>query len=189
VCAAIALLLTAVLAIAGYIVQNKNATDANRAQHEVAQEAAVRERVEEKAGKQLERVQMQNAEFILPAAVAANRFLAAFSRTVLDCGLEAYIATYTMQWISPPTQPHVSVFTFDNPAMTKATAANPFTFTLSPEDLARLAADPVKRARWAESVTHGLLPPLRELVPIIQTKVRLQMMWGGGGRGRVCVPT
>jgi hypothetical protein len=38
--------------------------------------------------------------------------------------------------------------------------------------LARLAADPTKRARWVELATHTLLPVLRELVPIIQTKVR-----------------
>jgi hypothetical protein len=38
--------------------------------------------------------------------------------------------------------------------------------------VARLAADPTKRARWVELATHTLLPVLRELVPIIQTKVR-----------------
>ena len=138
--AAIALLLTAVLAIAGYIVQNKNAADANRAQHQVALEAAERTRVEEKAGKQLERVQMQNAEFIMPATVAANRFRAAFDRAVLDCGLEAYMATYVLEWLSPPTQPHVSVLDIGNPTMAKAGAANPSPHTLPPEDVARLAA-------------------------------------------------
>ena len=91
--AAIALLLTALLAIAGYILQNKNAADANKVQHEVVQEAAERANVEAKAGKQLERVQMQNAELIMPAVMLSNQFLKAFDRAVLDCGLDAYMAT------------------------------------------------------------------------------------------------
>jgi hypothetical protein len=173
--AAIALLLTALLAIAGYILQNKNAADANKVQHEVVQEAAEREKTEAKAGRQLERVQTQNAELIMPAAMLSNQFIKAFDRAVLDCGLDAYMATYAMECISPPTQSHVSVHNLGNPATVKAWGHNPFLGSLPPEDVARLAADPVKRARWVESVTHGMLPPLRELVPLIQTKVCLPM--------------
>ena len=62
---AIALLLTALLAVAGYIVQNKNAADANKVQHEVVQEAAEREKGEAKAFKQLERVQVRGMLRIL----------------------------------------------------------------------------------------------------------------------------
>ena len=51
-------------------------------------------------------------------------------------------------------------------------ATSPFPGTLPPDDVARLAADPTKRARWVELATHTLLPLLRELVPIIHTKVR-----------------
>ena len=171
--AAIALLLTAVLAIAGYIVQNKNATDANRAQHQVAQETAGRARAEEKAGRQLESVQTQTAELILPAVMLGCQFHAAFDRAVRDCGLEAYMATYGMEWFSPPTQPHVSVFNDGTLAWGQAWATNPFACVMPPEDVARLAADPAKRARWVESVTHGMLPLLRKLVPILQTKVHL----------------
>ena len=66
--------------------------------------------------------------------------------------------------------------------MRRAGANHPFPFTLPPEDVARLAVDPEERVRWVESVTHGMLPPLRELVPILQTKVRLS-----AGRALVCV--
>ena len=38
-----ALIFTSLLAIAGYMVQSKNAADADRAQHEIVQEAADRE--------------------------------------------------------------------------------------------------------------------------------------------------
>ena len=49
-------------------VQNKAAIAANATQHEIIQEAAERQREEEKAGKQLERVQQQMAERIAPVA-------------------------------------------------------------------------------------------------------------------------
>ena len=61
-----ALVFTSLLAIAGYMVQSKNAADADRAQHEIVQEAADREKAEAKAGKQLERVQLQMAEWVRP---------------------------------------------------------------------------------------------------------------------------
>jgi hypothetical protein len=64
-----ALIFTSLLAIAGYMVQSKNAADADRAQHEIVQEAADREKAEAKAGKQLERVQLQMAEWVRPIIV------------------------------------------------------------------------------------------------------------------------
>jgi hypothetical protein len=71
--AAIALLVTALLGIVGYVIQNKAAIAANATQHELIQEAAERQRVEDKAGKQLdllERVQLQQKEFLNPFAFA-----------------------------------------------------------------------------------------------------------------------
>ena len=62
-------MITALLAIAGYILQNKNAADANKVQHEVIQEAAERDKAEAKAAKQLERVQLQMAEWVRPINV------------------------------------------------------------------------------------------------------------------------
>ena len=68
--AAIALLVTALLGIVGYVIQNKAAIAANATQHELIQEAAERQRVEDKAGKQLERVQLQQKDFLNPFAFA-----------------------------------------------------------------------------------------------------------------------
>ena len=51
-----ALIFTALLAIAGYVVQSKNAAAADRAQHEIAQEAADRDQARGLAAVQLERV-------------------------------------------------------------------------------------------------------------------------------------
>ena len=170
--AAIALLVTALLGIAGYVVQNKASITANATQHELVQEAAERQRAEDRAGKQLERVQTQNAELVYPVGTLATQFSSAFRRAALECGLEGYIATHAVEFVSPPAQPHATVFIAGNPKNWKANAASPFAGTLPPDDLARLAADPTKRARWVELATHTLLPVFRELVPIIQTKVR-----------------
>jgi hypothetical protein len=45
-------------------VQNKAAIAANATQHEIVHEAAERQRLENKAGKQLERVQIAMAEWV-----------------------------------------------------------------------------------------------------------------------------
>jgi Na+-translocating ferredoxin:NAD+ oxidoreductase RnfG subunit len=58
--AAIALLVTALLGIVGYMVQNKASITTNATQHELIQEVVERQRVEKKVGKQLDRVQLQN---------------------------------------------------------------------------------------------------------------------------------
>jgi hypothetical protein len=154
------------------VIQNKASINANATQHDLMQEAAERQRAEERAGRQLERVQTQNAELVYPVGTLINQFCQAFVRVALECGLEEHMATYAYEFVSPPTQPHVTVYNAGNPKVFKAVAASPFFGTLSPDDVAHLAADPTKRTRWVELATHTLLPALRELVPIIQTKVR-----------------
>ena len=62
--AVIALMFTSLLAIAGYMVQSKNATDADRAQHEIMQEAADRDQVRGLAAVQLDRVRLQMADYV-----------------------------------------------------------------------------------------------------------------------------
>ena len=82
------------------------------------------------------------------------------------------MATYAHEWISPPTQPYAIILHVSNREAWKRIAANPFTHTLPPEDLARLAEDPARRARWEELMVHTVLPPLRELVLVLHSKVR-----------------
>jgi hypothetical protein len=170
--AAIALLVTALLGIVGYMVQNKASITANATQHELIHEAAERQRAEKKAGKQLDRVQLQNSEFIYPMNGVISAFCKAHERAASECGCESYTATCALEWISPPTQPYATVMNAGNPESFKLLAANPFVYTLPPPDLARLAAEPSRRARWEELVSHTFLPPLRQLLPILQTKVR-----------------
>ena len=61
-----ALIFTSLLAIAGYMVQSKNATDADRAQHEIVQEAADRDQTRGLAAIQLERVRRQMGDVYRP---------------------------------------------------------------------------------------------------------------------------
>ena len=70
--AAIALLVTALLGIVGYmyVIQNKASIAANATPHELIQEAAERQRAKDKAGKQLEQVQLQQQDFLNPFAFA-----------------------------------------------------------------------------------------------------------------------
>ena len=72
-CAVMALIFTALLGIAGYVVQSKNATAADRAQHEIVQEAADREQARGLAAIQLERVRSQMAEALVPLNTLFNR--------------------------------------------------------------------------------------------------------------------
>ena len=155
------------------MVQNKASIAANTTQHQLIQEAAERQLAEDRAGKQLERVQTQNAELVYPVYTLTQLFMRCFHRAALECGLEGYLATFAIEFVSPPAQPHATVYYSASPKLVKAVAStSPFACTLPPDDLAHLAADPTKRARWVELATHTLLPVLHELVPIIQTKVR-----------------
>jgi hypothetical protein len=56
-------------------VQNKASIAANATQHEISQETAKRLRQEDKAGKQLERVQTQMAEWVQPLVMENTTLL------------------------------------------------------------------------------------------------------------------
>jgi hypothetical protein len=106
-----------------------------------------------------------------PTMHGMAHFFRAYERALFDCGVEEYVATYALQWISPPTQPYVAVYNVGDPEVMRRVAANPFFHSLPPADLARLAADPTTQARWTNLVLHTLLPPLRELNVIFTSKV------------------
>jgi hypothetical protein len=175
--AAIALLVTALLGITGYVVQNKASIAANATQHQLVREAAEQHLVEDKAAKQLERAQLQNAEFVYPVGTLNMQFLQGFLRAAHACGLHGAMATWACEYVSPPTQPYATILNVGIPEHIKLVVANPMV-CLPPEDLARLAADPATRAHWVELVTHTMIPPLRALVPVFQTRVRAVALYG-----------
>jgi hypothetical protein len=175
--AAIALLVTALLAVGGYLLQNKISIAADATQHEIVTEAADRQREEDKALLQLDRVQAQNAEHIYPLAALSCQFAFGHNRAAHECGFQDFITTYSMQWVSPPTQPYVTLLDCGKPEFIKAMGTNPFFYIIPPEDLARLSADPVKQARWVTLATHTLIPPVRDILLVIQTKVCCTRQW------------
>jgi hypothetical protein len=168
----LALVATAILGMASFLVQARLSAkeQADRAALDRAQ--ALRMSQEASAAKLLERVVQQMAEFVYPIQQLSTIFGRAYEHAVFEAGCEGHTVMYGMEWISLPTQSYVATFNLGSPEFVKRVAANPFVYTLPPEDVARLAADPMHRARWEELVVHTMLPPLRELLPVIQMKVR-----------------
>jgi hypothetical protein len=164
-------MVTALLAIASFTVQTKVSKDADTTQRDIERAQEEHARKQDKAEKQLERVEMQLAELVNPVQQLTNHFNRAFESIVLECSFDVHIATYSYECHSPTTQPHVNMYNVGNPKAVKGVAANPFWGTVWPEDEARLQENPASRARWVELVTHTILPSLRELVPIIRSKV------------------
>jgi hypothetical protein len=62
----VAIAVTGLIGMIGYLVQARSAQKASNAQASLVLEAAEREKVEVKAGKQLEHVQLQTSEFVRP---------------------------------------------------------------------------------------------------------------------------
>ena len=68
-----AIVFTGLIGMIGYVVQARSVQRATEAQTSLEHEAAEREKVEAKAGKQLERVQQQMALFVMPFGMANVR--------------------------------------------------------------------------------------------------------------------
>jgi hypothetical protein len=117
--------MTVVLGIAGYVVQNKASISANATQHQLVREAAEQHLVEDKAAKQLERAQLQNAEFVYPVGVLNQQFIRGFVRAAHECGLHGVMATWAFEFLSPPTQPYVTIFSTGRTEMFKVSVPRP----------------------------------------------------------------
>jgi hypothetical protein len=109
------------------------------------------------------------AEFIYPFQHLSGPFMRAYERAYHVCGCVSDV--HITEWISPPTQPYASVLNIQNEEGFKQFTISPFVNTLSPEDVAHLAADPARSALWEDLMVHTALPLLRELVRVLQTKV------------------
>jgi hypothetical protein len=177
--------------MAGYVVQARSTQRASDAQASLAFEAAERDKAEIKAGKQLERVQMQMAEWVKPLSMANLEVTYGWIATARELRLEGYLQMYALEWENQPATPHVEVYgTSASPTMYAAWGRAPFS-QLPPEDLA-LLADPALRTRYCELCVHMLLPGLRRLCDIFVTKShlneslspeRLDSVLPGVGRG------
>jgi hypothetical protein len=167
-----ALIFTSLLAIAGYMVQSKNAADADRAQHEIVQEAANRDQTRGLAAIQLERVRSQMSEVYRPVQVMLNQANWCAIYMQRELGFE-FNDVWGLESVRPFARwPHLEVFTRDfNPKTRAALKGSPYK-KYSPADLA-LLEDSAKRQIYIEAHTSCIAPRYRDIAVILSTKSAL----------------
>ena len=164
-----AIAFTGLIGMVGYAVQARSTQKASTAQGSLGREAAEREKAEAKAGKQLERVQLQMAEWVRPLNVNSTFLYFGWTAIARECKLLDYLGLYSNEFVPQPATPYIELHVNTNPAMVAAYGRAPYA-QLPPEDLALLAADPALRSRYCELATTVLLPPLRRLSVVFATK-------------------
>jgi hypothetical protein len=167
-----AIAFTGLIGMVGYAVQARSAQKASTAQGSLGREAAEREKAAAKAGKQLERVQLQMAEWVRPLNTNINIVGSGWFAIARECKLLGYLGLYSVEYVPQPATPYIELSANTNPAMFAAWGAAPYA-QLPAEDLALLAADPDLRSRYCELAVTVLLPPLRRLSLLIPTKMHL----------------
>ena len=169
-----ALIFTALLATAGYVVQTKNAAAADRAQHEIVQEAADRDQARGLAAIQLERVRSQMAEALVPLTLLFERATACAVYMQRELGFE-FADIWGPDFVRPfALWPHVEVWNRDhgsNPTFLKTFKGSPYS-KYSPADIA-LLEDPAKRQLYIEAHAGCAAPSYREVATILATKGHL----------------
>jgi hypothetical protein len=167
-----ALIFTALLGIAGYVVQSKNATAADRAQHEIVQEAADREQARGLAAIQLERVRSQMGDVYRPVGemitLAANCAFDMQRELGFECN-----DVWDNEFVRPfALWPHHETVTRDwGPKFFAAMKGSPYK-KYSPADIA-LLEDPAKRQLYIEAHAGCIAPRWREVAAILSTKSAL----------------
>jgi len=163
-----AIVFTGLIGMVGYVVQARASQKASDAQASLGLEAAEREKAEAKAGKQLERVQLQMAEWVRPLAMETHSVTFGWRAIAKELQLQGYLNLYCYEYTPQPTTPYIDILACANPTMFAAMGAAPWA-KLPPEDIAQLAADPALRSRYYEMSHALLLPPLRRQSEIIAT--------------------
>jgi hypothetical protein len=167
-----AIAVTGLIGMVGYAVQARSAQKASGAQASLGREAAEREKAEAKAGKQLDRVQLQTAEWVRPLNMDVHFLIYGWIGIARECKLLGYLKLYSLEYVPQPATPYIELIVYTNPAMFAAYGRAPYV-QLPPEDLALLAADPALRSRYCELAVTVLLPPLRRLSLLVATKTHL----------------
>jgi hypothetical protein len=167
-----AIVVTGLIGMVGYIVQAQSAQKATKARASLGREAAKREKAEAKAGKRLERVQLQMAEWVRPVNMEVSFAFFGLTSIANECGLSGYLKLSSIEYFPQPATPYIHLYGITDPAMFAAIGRAPYV-KLPPEDIALLATDPGLRSRYCELVVAVLLPPLRRLSVILSTKSHL----------------
>ena len=170
--AVMALIFTSLLAITGYVGQSKNATAADRAQHEIVQEAADREQARGLAAIQLERVRSQMGDVYRPVQIMLAQAETCQFYMLRELGFEDNdVRGY--EFVRPfALWPHLEVHTRDySPKYYAALKGSPYK-KYSPADIA-LLEDPAKRQLYIEAHASCIAPHYREVAAILSTKSAL----------------
>ena len=118
-------------------------------------------------------VQTQMECFVAPFNMSYSQLGEALFNSMGELGLAAQIDHWQLAWLKVSAAPHIEVYQWGNPATVAALLKSPY-FKLAPEDIAVLEGNPAVRQRYTELVVETWLPPLRLMVDLLSTQVRLK---------------
>jgi hypothetical protein len=111
--------------------------------------------------------------FVAPFTTSVSQLCEALMNTLGELGLAAWIDHWQIAWLKASAAPHIEVYHFGNPLQVAALLKSPY-FQLAPEDISVLESDSAVRQRYTELVVETWLPPLRVMVDLFSTQVRLK---------------
>jgi hypothetical protein len=168
----LALMSTAVLGIATFVLQARVAKNAEAVQKDLEQARVEQERGQERAAVQLERVRSQMGDVYRPVHVMLHQVDACAIYMARELGFE-FADVWGFEFVRPfALWPHVEVYTRDwSPKWFAAMKGSPYK-KYSPADLA-LLEDPAKRQVYIEAHTNCIAPRYRDITAILSTKSAL----------------
>ena len=192
----VAIAVTGLIGMVGYLVQARSAQKASEAQASLGREVAEREKVEAKAGKQLEHVQLQMAEWVRPMNMEIHFVWFGWLAIARECKLLGYLGLYSIEYAPQPATPYIDVYVNTNPTMFAALGRAPYA-QLPPEALALLAAEPALRSRYCELAGFHSAPAptaaaerslCHENAPLREHRAGAAGLFAPGDRARLGVP-
>jgi hypothetical protein len=165
----LAIMVTALLGLASYVLQAKLARDAAHSEKDHDRLLADREKTQRQAALQLERVRSQNADALWPSN--NNLVVAQYLQVNLQWELKLPIAETLQrhkQFIRPlALLPHLEVYdgTF-SPEVMQIRSASPLE-AYGPDDFAALGADESKRDVFMAAYRHSIVPRMRTAADLL----------------------
>jgi hypothetical protein len=168
----LALMSTALLGIATFVLQARVAKNAEAVQKDLEQARVEQERGRERAAVQLERVRSQMGDVYRPVNVMLQQADACAIYMQRELGFE-FKDTWGHEFVRPFTLwPHVEVLTRDwSPKYIAAFKGSPYK-KYGPADIA-LLEDPAKRQVYIEAHANCIAPRYREVAVILATNSAL----------------
>jgi hypothetical protein len=168
----LALVSTAVLGIATFVLQDRVAKNAEAAQKELEHARVEHERGRALAAVRLERVRSQMGDVYRPVTAMLGQALNCMTYMQRELGFE-FNNVWDLEFVRPfALWPHLEVLTRDySPKYLAAFKGSPYK-KYSPADIA-LLEDPIKRQLYIEAHVGCIAPRFREVAAILATKSAL----------------